>query len=632
VVCGLTLFHGREHPLRYQRLALYRVTLPEGGAEQKERWEFSIDLGVVARTYALNEFQPDAWLGAPDPGIGAREKPIQNGRHIYVELTATPDATLSLRDAQTGRVYDFDLWRAGPGPAPTASDLGVRLEVIEPTRVWLHGKVTDSATGRPTPVRLAFRSRDGRYIPPYGHRTEINEGWFQDYGGDVKLMDSSFAYVDGEFQIELPVGEVFLELSKGFEYSVVRRRVNIEASQRELNLEISPFADLRARGWVTADTHVHFLSPTTAVLEGRAEGLNLIHLLAAQWGDLFTNVSDRAHGPLTSADGETTVWVGTENRQHLLGHLGLLGGRGEPVSPMSASGPGESYFGDAVWASMADWAEACRKREGLVVAVHFPYPMAELAADMVLGKIDAVEIWSYGDRFNTVRLRDWYRYLNCGYRVPCVGGTDKMGAFMPVGANRTYAYLGDERFTFANWAKAVRNGNTFATTGPLVLLQVEGRMPGGEILLGGDGGTLEVQVEARGFVPFHTLEVVRNGQVVASREARDGTRELKLDEKIKVTGPAWIAARCASKHGPTTRWELGIQAHTSPVYVRVPGQELFSAAAASYMLTLVQGTEIWLDTIATRPDRERFERVHRVLEKARHHLQERLHRHAVKRP
>ena len=36
---------------------------------------------------------------------------------------------------------------------------------------------------------------------------------------------------------------------------------------------------------MTADTHVHFLSPSTAVLEAQAEGLNLVNLLAAQWGD-----------------------------------------------------------------------------------------------------------------------------------------------------------------------------------------------------------------------------------------------------------------------------------------------------------------------------------------------------------
>jgi hypothetical protein len=185
---------------------------------------------------------------------------------------------------------------------------------------------------------------------------------------------------------------------------------------------------------------------------------------------------------------------------------------------MSADGPGESYLGDPLWTNLADWTDACRKREGLVVAVHFPYPTAELAADIVLGKIDAVELYPYGEHFNTLRFLDWYRYLNCGYRLPAVGGTDKMGAYMPAGANRTYAYLGQSEFTFANFAKAVRSGNTFMTTGPLLIFQVDGQVPGAEIKLGTGGGTVEVQVEAKSFVPFHRLEVVLNGKVVASRE------------------------------------------------------------------------------------------------------------------
>jgi hypothetical protein len=630
VVCGVTLFHGSEHPLRYDRLTLYRITLPDGSAEEKDRWQATLDLGVVARTYTLPEFQPDAWLSAPDAGIGARDKALQNARHIYVELTAARDATLSLRDKKIGRTYTFELGRVTDGQELPSAEQGPRAQVLERHKVWLHGKVIDAATGRPTAARVAFRSKDGRYIPPYGHRTEINDAWFQDYGGDVKLMDSSFAYVDGTFQVELPVGDVFAEVSKGFECKVLRKHLTIEAGQQELSLEVSRFIDLRTQGWVTADTHVHFLSPSTAVLEGQAEGLNLINLLAAQWGDLFTNVGDLAQGPLTSRDGETTVWVGTENRQHLLGHLGLLGGHGQPVFPMSAAGQSESYLGDPVWTSLADWADACRKREGLVVAVHFPFPTAELAADMVLGKIDAVEIYPYGDHFNTLRLRDWYRYLNCGYRVPCVGGTDKMGAYMPVGANRTYAYLGKEPFDFANWAKAVRKGNTFATTGPLLLFEVDGRVPGDEITMSAGGGTVELKLEARSFVPFHKIEVVTNGRVVAMREASEGTRELTLSERVKLSGPAWIAARCASKYGPTTTWELGIQAHTSPVYVRAPGQELFSAGAASYMLTLIEGTRMWLGTLATRPNGESFAHVHNVLDDARRHLHERLHKHGMR--
>jgi len=628
LVCGLTLFNGRENPLRFERLSLYRLTLPEPAAEEKDRWKLEIDLGIIARTYAPKEFDADAWLGAPSAGLGERARPVRGGRYLYAEITASPDATLVLEDAKTGKWYEWELGQVAPGREAETQSANARIEILEQEKVWLHGQVVDSGTGRPTPVRLAFRSKQGRYIPPYGHRTEINDGWFQDYGADVKLHDTSFAYVDGAFQVELPVGEVFVEMTKGFEYAPVRKKLAIERGQRELKLEISRLADWRSKGWVTADTHVHFLSPSTAVLEGQAEGLNLISLLAAQWGDLFTNVGDLPYGPLTSQDGETMVQVSTENRQHLLGHLGLVGGQGEAVFPMSSSGPSEDYLGGPLTTSLADWADEQHRREGLVVGVHFPYPTAELAADIVLGKIDAVELYPYTEHFNTLRYLDWYRYLNCGYRLPAVGGTDKMGAYMPAGANRTYASLGGEEFNFKNWVKAVRKGNTFATTGPLLLFQVEGHAPGDEITLGAGGGSLEVRAEGRSFVPFHRLEVVFNGQVVAAREEEAGTRQMVLQEKVQVPGPGWLAARCASRLGPTTAWNFAIAAHTSAVYVVVPGQELFSAAGSGYLLALVEGATAWVENLATRPGKDEYDRVRKILSDAQERLHQRLHSNA----
>jgi hypothetical protein len=625
-LCGLTLFRGSENPLRFDRLCLYRLTLPEP-ADEERRWRLDIDLGIVGRTFRPMEFQPEIWLQAPDAGLGGRTIAVAGTRELYVEITASPEATLMVHDTRTDRRFEFELAPIAAARTLEARSGGARVEVVDRDRVWLHGQVLDAATKRPTPVRLAFRSKEGRYIPPYGHRSDVNTGWFQDYGADVALMDASFAYIDGTFQIELPVGEVYVEVTKGFEYAPVRRRLEIAPSQREVLLEIARFTDLRAQGWVTADTHVHFLSPSTAILEGQAEGLNLISLLAAQWGDLFTNVGDLAYGPLVSRDGETTVQVSTENRQHLLGHLGLVGGRGAPAFPMSASGPGESYLGDPLWTSLGDWADQQRARSGLVVAVHFPYPNAELAADIALDKIDAVELYPYGAGFSTLRFHDWYRYLGAGYKLPAVGGTDKMGAYMPVGANRTYAHLRGDAFNFESWARAVRAGRTFMTTGPLLLLEADGRAPGDEIELSGGAGRIEVHLDARSFVPFHRVEIVCNGEVVASREEAAGTREMTLRETVAVNGPGWLAARCSSSLGPTTAWGLAIQAHTSPIYLRVPGRELFAAPCIGYMLTLIDGAETWTRTLATRSDPERMDKVLGFLRAARERLHERLHQH-----
>ena len=322
------------------------------------------------------------------------------------------------------------------------------------------------------------------------------------------------------------------------------------------------------------------------------------------------------------------VCPGTENRQHILGHLGLLGTHGDSVFPMSSSGPEEGYIGNPLWSSLCEWADICRERGGLAVAAHFPYPTAELAAAIALGKIDAVELWpqEMSEHFNNRRFQEWYRYLDCGYRLPAVSGTDKMGAWIPAGAYRAYAHLGDSEFTFANWAKAVRAGNTFMSSGPLLLFEVEGRTPGSEISVGRSGGSIEVRAEARSAVPIHLLEIILNGKVVASRAEAAGAKQIVLREKVVIQGPGWIAARCSSRLAtPGFR----VAAHTSPVYLTVQGSELFSPPVAAYMLTLIDGAETWAAQLATRPDPERFQRVLQGFKDARRRLHARMHQHSA---
>jgi hypothetical protein len=347
----------------------------------------------------------------------------------------------------------------------SSADGRLRVELLPPARTWVKGIVIDGSTDRPTPARVHIHAADGRYLPPYGHRREVNDRWFEDYGADLLLGSTPYAYVDGEFDITLPGGDVFVEVVKGFEYSPVRQRVHLLPGQRELRLTLERPIDWRARGWLTADTHVHFLSPQTAWLEARAEGINLVNLLASQWGDLFTNVGDftGAESPVSRDD--TIVWVGTENRQHLLGHMSLLGLGRPMVSPMCAGGPNESYIGDPVWSSLADWPDDCHERGGLVMIPHFPSPYGEVVADVALGKVDGIEIADFDQSFDILSVREWYRLLNAGFRVALVGGTDKMSAAIPLGGVRTYARVAAGELSLELWADAVRAGRTFATSG-----------------------------------------------------------------------------------------------------------------------------------------------------------------------
>ena len=160
-------------------------------------------------------------------------------------------------------------------------------------------------------------------------------------------------------------------------------RLEIDPGSRRLELPLERTLALHGGRWVTADTHVHFLAPSTALLQAAAEDVDLVNLLAAQWGDLFTNITDLPWGSMADPSGRRLIVVGTENRQNMLGHLALLGAHRPVINPLASGGPPEGRLAGALSVLLADWADRCRAAGGLVVAAHFPLPYAEIAADIV---------------------------------------------------------------------------------------------------------------------------------------------------------------------------------------------------------------------------------------------------------
>lgn len=622
-VVGITLYHGKDHPLRYQRLKTLNVTLPEPVAIDDVR--ISIDLGVIARRYHSFPFDPQKWLQAPSAGLGEEMVPERLHYSLFLDVSANSDATLSIEN------HAIDLGEVFANTRGASQNGKVTIEILNPQKTWIYGKVIDETTSQPTPVRVSFRTADGRYFPPYGHRQEVNPHWFEDYGGDLLLGSTPYAYIDGKFQIELPIGEVFVEITKGFEYQPIRKRIVIEPGQRELLLSIHKEIQWRERGWVTADTHVHFLSPQTAWLEAKAEGVNLVNLLASQWGDLFTNVTDITGNVSGVSEDDTIVWVGTENRQHILGHISLLGVKGDPIFPMCTGGPDESFFGDPTMTSLAEWSDLCRERDGIVVLPHFPQPYCEAGADIVLGKIDAVEIRNFIPGIESSSMREWYRYLNCGYRLAAVGGSDKMSAGIPVGGVRTYALINDEEFSFASWAQAVKAGRTFTTSGPLIDISVEGRHPGDQMKLPRKGGKLSFEAHVESIYPVHELQIIMNGKVIESKISEPGTRTLQISGEAKVQQSCWIAARCVSKLKAQHTWPVNhVAAHTSPIYFHCGDEEIFNPSDATYILTLIEGGLTWLDTLSVPANPERHDALRNIFNKAHaslaHRFPSRRHR------
>lgn len=619
-VFGITLYDGPGHPLRHVPRHVYKLVLPEKVMETD--LQTKIDMGFITRTYAVPGCVDEEWVKSQDAALQTPRKEAVPADEYLVEATGALGATLSVQAGN--RSYDLDFGKAYEEGESAALDGSARVEILDKRKAWLHASVIDTSTGKPTPTRIRFCGPHGEYLPPYGHAQVVNDRWFEDYGGDLQIGAASYAYVPGEFQVELPEGDVYVEICKGFEYTPVRQKLQIRHGQKELKLGISRWTDLRSRNWVTADTHVHFISPDTAWLEGQAEGINLVNLLASQWGKLFTNVADISGGLAGCSRDDTLVWVGTENRHHLLGHISMLGTKGEPVYPLCRGGTDEAFFGDPDSMLLTEWAEKCREREGVVIRPHFPGPVCEEPVYLVLEKVDGIET-----RPNDAVFREWYRYLNCGCRVAAVGGTDKMSARMPVGGIRTYAQIDpNEEFSFASWGQAVRAGRTFMSSGPIISLTVDGRAIGDEIRLPSGGGKLEVKAEAECAWPIDGLLVTVNGRTVAQTEASGGAKRLSISETIEVTGSCWIAARCWSRD----RKQGGgypIAAHTSPIYVVVDDQEVFNQSDASYMLTLIEGGLTYLDTLAVRSDEERHLAMKGLFEQARRIIHRKMHENGI---
>ncbi|MHB1317470.1 MAG: CehA/McbA family metallohydrolase [Anaerolineae bacterium] len=610
-----------SHPLRWERRRKAVLTLPDGLAYEPDldseghQRQIQIDLGQVISVQRRPLYPDASW----EEGYN-NQLPVISENELLIEYTAHPEAS-------------FHLWNGQQLSAAALRGVGVSgaLRSVPPARRRVTLRVVEAGRQTPVPVKLHAHGTAGEYLAPADRHRIPNPGWFEDYSVDFLHQGQHYCtYIPGETTIDLPQGRVYLEVSRGFDIRPQRRVIEVGADTEQITVELERVLPWRQRGWVSADTHVHFLSPMSALLEGSAEGVNVVNLLASQWGELMTNVGDfdgrNTWGAReTGGDGEHLVRVGTENRQHVLGHISLLGYSGRIIAPMTTGGPDESALGDPIDALLTEWARQCHRQGGLVILPHFPNPRAEHAASIIEGDIDGIEMTSWGDLYSGISpysLSDWYRYLNNGYLVPAVGGTDKMTALTAVGTVRTYAHLpAGVPFTYDAWMDAVRRAETFVTYGPLVECTVDGQPMGGRIAMDSSGGTVDVIWEAASVtVPMSRAELIVNGEICES--VATDPWQAAGQWRLKVDRSTWAALLIRGHYADKP--EI-VAAHTTPVMIEVAGSPFYAAADAVTILEQIEGALAYLDTVGTRAEDVVYKRVRLVLESAHRRLHNRMH-------
>ena len=462
-------------------------------------------------------------------------------------------------------------------------------------------------------LQVSLRNRKGDEVAARCYLTD-SDGFSRAPIGALErltlITGEPYFYADGGFSVSLPAGPATLEVVQGLETSPLKRIIPIVAGETShLELEVEPAWSLAAEGWHSGDVHIHAnyiggetMTPDDILLQTRAEGLNVANLMVANSVGTWVHDERFFQGrPHDLSDSRHILYWNEEMRNfRLYGHMALLNLK-RLVQPLYTGWKGSLYPDD--YPANYSQARAAQRQGGAVSYVHpgktdpsrFGARAYELPVDLALGVVDAMDILSNSDEIASMEL--WYRLLNCGFRCAVSAGTDtfvNLKKHFILGGSRVYVQSGAD-LDYASWIKAYKEGRSFATNGPLLRLEVEGKGPGAELQFPSSPVTLSVEARFRSLVPVDRLEIIVNGEVVRSLPAADQS-ELRLEAEVPLSRSSWIAARVL---GPASRWvpnDAQAFAHTSPVYCQLGGRPIRSPDDARFFMS-------WIDDLSRKVDR-----------------------------
>ena len=442
--------------------------------------------------------------------------------------------------------------------------------------------VVDAATGLKTPVRVHLEDSSGT-TPRVSGALAVSESaippaqaiavmWGQqDRAQGYALQPDGSFYVDGAFDALVPPGSYTLTLSKGFEYLQQSIRLDVPAAAgltREVRLD--RWVDMPARGWYSADDHIHLRrSPGDdgAIVRWiAAEDIHVGNLL--QMGDFWaTYFMQYAFGPAGRYQ-ELGRWISPgqeEPRTPEVGHTISLG------ADQFVRFASDYYAYDRLF-------DRVHELGGVTGFAHQGmsfHGYRGMVLNTLRGKNDFLELAQFCVPEGPLALEHYYMFLDLGIRLTALAGSDfpwcgrgpAYGLPGPplaqIGNARFYTYVGGP-LSFESWFASVKAGHTFVTTGPMLLLTVNGRMPGDTVDVA-PGTRVRVTAEALGHpaqVPLESLEIVGHGRVLARAGGTSAAR-LTTELEIPVDHGIWIAAKAKAGTAQV--------AHTTPVYVTVNG-------------------------------------------------------------
>ena len=484
----------------------------------------------------------------------------------------------------------------------------------------LEAKLVDAATGQPLAARVALTNPDGRFLEIDGKHEH------------VFYLSKRWCYVNGSFTASFPASGAIIEIRRGLETRPFTDRIScpLLSKRLEKTFKLRRWTDMHAKGFESGDIHAHVPLPEEAHREMLAEDLNDVALLSTEIAGcpttkLFTGKIDWNSTP------GCELYIGEEIFDWQMGHLTLLG-LNQMVTGFPSMGGTFMMLSSAPHWDVLRAAKAAHEQHGVVGLSHFSnLPGAESPIGVALGLVDILEIMVFNDptqlpshwdpwknsgmsqaEFPILRGIDlYYQYLNAGFRLPIAAGTDKGRDELPLGSNRTYAPVGGSG-GFDKWLASVKAGTCFVTNGPILEFEVDGQTPGNSVEFQGVKQG-KARVKASSILPFNTIEIIMNGDVIATKTissqnssglpntftAKDGVYSMELETTVELSRSSWLAARVADH--PNLRnyilpRNLSVFAHTNPIYFIKEGHKVREEASIAYLRKYVKGVMHWLST------------------------------------
>ncbi|MFO0917348.1 MAG: PVC-type heme-binding CxxCH protein [Planctomycetaceae bacterium] len=450
--------------------------------------------------------------------------------------------------------------------------------------------------GEPTRCRIAIVGPDGDFYQPEKNRLSpyAMTGKWPAKGEWGNRADKApyrylghYFYSSGLTKVAVPPGTVRIEVAKGWEYAPVSITTSVVAGQtKEVNVPLRQTALMEEFGYFNGDIHLHFprtKSSDDDVIFDLLEAEDIRYGMplgynepAGPYAGVMSSMDSpqllNLGKPSLRKRGACQILSGQEYRSVHYGHL-MLYLRDRVVFEDQKFNIDDGLpYGHVAADVIADG--------GLAIHAHGGYAKG-IYADAALGAVSGVELLQFGI-YRPIGLVDWYHMLNTGYRFPAFGASD-FPACRFLGDCRTYVWAktSESRLSLPDWLHAGANGQSFISTGPLLLLEVDGRKPGETIsYTGSEPRSVSVTARVRCEVtPVQHLDLIVNGEVVKQLEIPAGEGQGKwqeLRETLKVSASSWIAARAWST---TPGGQPDAEAHTNPVFVILNNRRPYQQAS-----------------------------------------------------